>query len=113
MESKVTPETRDAPIYQTFSELFVKGFTLDTTTWVFVLAIHVAAVGLGVWVGFAASQEWALVAFAWASVHFVVGSLSMDNEPTTKCTEAQANATNAHSWDAANPTHTPSPTAAT
>ena len=76
MESKVTPETRDAPIYQTFSELFAKGFTLDTTTWVFVLAIHVAAVGLGVWVGFAASQEWALVAFAWASVHFVVGSLS-------------------------------------
>ena len=76
MESKVTPETRDAPIYQTFSELFAKGFTLDTTTWVFVLAIHVAAVGLGVWVGFAASQEWVLVAFAWASVHFVVGSLS-------------------------------------
>jgi stearoyl-CoA desaturase (delta-9 desaturase) len=76
MESKVTPELRDAPLYHTFSELFAKGFTLDTTTWVFVLGIHVAVVGLGVWIGFAASQAWVLVAFAWASVHFVVGSLS-------------------------------------
>ena len=76
MESKVTPELRDAPIYLTFSELFAKGFTLDTATWVFVLAIHVAAVGLGAWVSLVAPQDWALVAFAWAAVHFVVGSLS-------------------------------------
>ena len=76
MESKVTPELRDAPIYQTFGELFAKGFTLDTATWVFVLAIHVAAVGLGAWVSLAAPQDWVLVAFAWAAVHLVVGSLS-------------------------------------
>ena len=76
MESKVTPETRDAPIYQTFSELFAKGFTLDTATWVFVLAIHIAAIGLGAWVGLAAPQDWASIALAWAAIHFVIGSMS-------------------------------------
>ena len=76
MESKVTPELRDAPIYQTFGELFAKGFTLDTATWIFVLAIHVAAVGLGAWVGLAAPHEWASVALVWAAIHFVIGSMS-------------------------------------
>ena len=72
----MTPEQRDAPIYQTFSELFAKGFTLDTVTWVFVLAIHVAAVLLGVWVGLAAPQEWMTLAIAWTVAHFVIGSMS-------------------------------------
>ena len=72
----MTSEQRDAPIYQTFSELFAKGFTLDTVTWVFVLAIHVAAVVLGVWVGFVAPQEWVTFAIAWTVAHFVIGSMS-------------------------------------
>ena len=50
-------EERDAPIYSTFGELFNKGFSLDTTTWVFVLGIHIAAVVLGIWV-FAAPGDW-------------------------------------------------------
>ena len=69
-------DVNDGPIYQTFTELFAKGFTLDTTTWVFVLAIHIAAIGLGVWIDVAAPQYWASVAFVWAGAHFVIGSLS-------------------------------------
>ena len=72
----MTTEQRDAPIYRTFSELFAKGFTLDTVTLVFVLAIHVAAVALGVWIGLAAPQEWVTLAIAWTVAHFVVGSMS-------------------------------------
>ena len=89
METKVTPELRDAPIYQTFRELFAKGFTLDTATWVFVLAIHVAAIGLGAWVGLAAPQESASVALGWAAIHFVIGSMSTSRQlnwyPVVRC----------------------------
>ena len=76
MAREVTPELRDAPIYQTFGELFAKGFTLDTATWIFVVAIHVAAVGLVAWVVLVAPQDWASVALAWTVVHFIIGSMS-------------------------------------
>ena len=63
----LTPEERDAPIYSTFSELYDKGFSLDTVTWVFVLGIHIAAVALGIWAVVAAPQDWAYIAGIWAS----------------------------------------------
>ena len=72
----MSPEERDAPIYSTFGELFNKGFSLDTTTWVFVLGIHIAAVVLGIWAIFAAPGDWGLVAGVWALAHLVIGSLS-------------------------------------
>ena len=47
--TEITPDQRDAPIFKTFGELFAAGFSLDTTTWVFILTVHIAAVGFG-WV---------------------------------------------------------------
>ncbi|GIS19609.1 MAG: hypothetical protein CM15mP120_15250 [Pseudomonadota bacterium] len=76
----LTPEERDAPIYSTFSELYEKGFPLDTVTWVFVLGIHIAAVALGIWAVVAAPQDWAYIAGIWGITQFVLGSLS------TRCT---------------------------
>ena len=72
----LTPEERDAPIYSTFSELYEKGFSLDTVTWVFVLGIHIAAVALGIWAVVAAPQDWAYIAGIWCITQFVLGSLS-------------------------------------
>ena len=54
----LTPEERDAPIYSTFSELYKKGFSLDTVTWVFVLGIHIAAVALGICSVVSAPLDW-------------------------------------------------------
>ncbi len=72
----MTPEQRDAPIYETFGELFSKGFSLDTATVVFVVATHIAAIVLPIWVGLFASQGWMSVIIIWAVVHFFIGSLS-------------------------------------
>ena len=74
--NELTPEERDAPIYSTFSELYEKGFSLDTVTWVFVLGIHIAAVALGIWAVVAAPQDWAYIAGIWGITQFVLGSLS-------------------------------------
>ena len=72
----MTAEQRDAPIYETFGELFSKGFSLDTATVIFVVAIHIAAIALLVWLGLMTPEGWVSVAIIWAVVHFVVGSLS-------------------------------------
>ena len=72
----MTAEQRDAPIYETFGELFSKGFSLDTATAIFVVAIHIAAIALLVWLGLMTPEGWVSVAIIWAVVHFVVGSLS-------------------------------------
>lgn len=72
----MTAEQRDAPIYATFGELFSKGFSLDTATVIFVVAIHIAAIALLVWLGLMTPEGWVSVAIIWAVVHFVVGSLS-------------------------------------
>ena len=69
-------DVNDGPIYETFTELFSKGFTLDTVTCVFVLATHIAAIGLGIWVGLVAPHKWASLAVGWAIAHFFIGSLS-------------------------------------
>ena len=74
--TEITPEQRDAPIFKTFGELFSAGFSLDTTTWVFIVAVHIAAVGLGAWLIFVAPNTWGLIAAGWIVGHFILGSLS-------------------------------------
>ena len=74
--TEITPDQRDAPIFKTFGELFAAGFSLDTTTWVFILTVHIAAVVLGGWLIFVAPNEWALIAAGWIVVHFILGSVS-------------------------------------
>ncbi|MCH9786594.1 MAG: hypothetical protein K0U55_09240, partial [Gammaproteobacteria bacterium] len=63
--TEITPEQRDAPIFKTFGELFSAGFSLDTTTWVFIVAVHIAAVVLGAWLIFVAPNTWGLIAAGW------------------------------------------------
>lgn len=72
----MTTEQCDAPIYETFGELFSKGFSLNTATVIFVVAIHMAAIVLLVWLGLMAPGGWMSVAIIWVVLHFVVGSLS-------------------------------------
>lgn len=72
----MTPEQRDAPIYETFGELFSKGFSLDTATVIFVVATHIAAIALLVWLGLGAPKGWVSAAIIWAMAHFVIGSMS-------------------------------------
>ncbi len=74
--TEITPDQRDAPIFKTFGDLFDAGFTLDTTTWVFVSMVHIAAVVLGAWAIFVAPNEWGLIAAGWIVAHFILGSLS-------------------------------------
>ena len=39
----------DGPLYSTFKELFGKGFSLDWGTIVFLVGVHLAAIGLSIW----------------------------------------------------------------
>ena len=67
----------EAPIYQTISELFDHGFSLDGPIITFVAGIHIAAIAFAVWLLTAAPGDWATIAFTWAIAHFFIGSTSI------------------------------------
>jgi len=75
MSDTASPPASGA-IYNSFSELFDNGFSLDVGTIVFVSSIHVAAVVLGGWLILGAPADWTRLALTWVITQFVLGSLS-------------------------------------
>lgn len=71
-----TAAERDAPIYQTFSELSDHGFSLAPGICVFIASVHLAALVLGIWLYAAAPSTWMWAGTGWLIVHFLLGSLS-------------------------------------
>ena len=72
-----TAAERDAPIYQTFSELSDHGFSLAPGICVFIASVHLAALVLGIWLYAAAPSTWMWAGTGWLIVHFLLGSLSL------------------------------------
>jgi stearoyl-CoA desaturase (delta-9 desaturase) len=71
-----TAQERDAPIYNSFTELKADGFSLSPGICVFIAGVHTAALVLGVWLFAAAPADWMWAGTAWLIAHFLLGSLS-------------------------------------
>ena len=65
---------RDAPIYNSFTELKANGFGLCPGICVFIAGVHTAA--LAVWLFAAAPVDWMWAGTVWLIAHFLLGSLS-------------------------------------
>ena len=66
----------DGPLYSTFKELFGKGFSLDWGTIIFLVGVHLAAIGLSIWLLLSAPGEWVQYSIVWAIAHCLLGSFA-------------------------------------
>lgn len=76
MPKEMSATERDAPIYQSFSELFDNGFELDIGTCVFVISVQVLSIFFAIWLFTYAPAPWLYAGIAWIAAHFFLGSIS-------------------------------------